>query len=232
MEFDMELKDYIAESFNKAYGYKIKIAADCGAEQMSMLENCLKKYNLVSASAWKRAPIQENPMEFVRHKGAQFTSEVCSTDVVLKYPVNERILEVWIGVHMGLGHDRVLVYGDKEPRKLETENAAARTTHNKDREVTVEDAVLNDADQAHYEMQNPDMDGVFFGEEYNKKFLEELKKIRAEKGSKYFSNYPTKGQLMGDDLRPMWDTLHGMANMGRGLENKEVDVISQSGRRN
>jgi methionyl-tRNA synthetase len=25
MEFDMELKDYIAESFNKAYGYKIKI---------------------------------------------------------------------------------------------------------------------------------------------------------------------------------------------------------------
>jgi hypothetical protein len=232
MEFVMELKDYIAESFNKVYGYKVKIAADCGAEQMSMLENCLKKYNLVSASAWKRTPIEESPMEFVRHKGAHFTSEVCSTDVVLKYPVNERILEVWIGVHMGLNHDRVLVYGDKEPRKLEAESAAQRTANDQDRDADMDQAALTNEDQAHYEMQNAGLDGLFFGEEYNKKFLEELQKIRAEKGSKYFSNYPTKDQIMGDNLRPMWDHITGMANMGRGFEQKEADVISQASRRN
>ena len=96
-----ELKDIINESFNKEYGYRIKIASDCGADHMSKLENALQKYNLVSATPWKRLPIQENPIEFQREKGAKFTSEVCSTDVVLKYPVNARILEVFVAVNLG-----------------------------------------------------------------------------------------------------------------------------------
>jgi hypothetical protein len=230
-----QLTDYLTESFNKEYGYRVKIAADCGAEHLTKLENCLQKYNLVSATKWKRAPIQENPAEFVRHKGAQFTSEVCSSDVILKYPVNERILEVWLAVHMGLDHSRVLVYGVKEPRRLEADNTAERTAHNKDRTVTEKDAVLNKEDQTHYEMQNEDVDqtGALFGEEFNKRFLEELKKIKAEKGDKYFSNYPTKDQIMGEDLRAMWDNITGVPNMGRGTETtKEVDVVSQSSRRN
>ena len=83
-------------------------------------------------------------------------------------------------------------------------------------------------------MQNPDLykDGPFFGEEFNKKFLDELAKIKAEKGADYFRNYPNKDELMGEDLKPLWATIHNTANMGKGIENKEVDVISQSARRN
>lgn len=231
----MQLKDFIAESFKKEYAYRVKFACDCGPEHMTKLENCLQKYNLVSAAPWKRTPIQENPMEFVRAKGAKFVSEVCSTDVVLKYPTNPRILEVWLAVNMGIDHERVLVYDVKEPRKLEADNAAERTAYNKDRTVTEDDAVLaNDDSQAHYEMQNEGLeDGVYFGEEYNKKFLDTLAKIKADKGADYFKNYPTKDEIMGDNLKPMWDTLHGVANMGQGAEStKEVDVISQSSRRN
>ena len=99
-----ELKDIINESFSKEYGYRVKIAADCTADHMSKLESALQKYNLVSATPWKRLPIQENPLEFQRHKGANFTSEVCSTDVIVKYPVNSRILEVFIAVNLGLDH--------------------------------------------------------------------------------------------------------------------------------
>jgi hypothetical protein len=228
-----QLKDYLSESFNKEYGYRVKIAADCGADHMDRLEGALQKYNLVSATAWKRTPIEENPTEFVRHKGVSITSEVCSTDVILKYPVNERILEVWLAVNMGLDHNRVLVYGVKEPRRMEADNAAERTKYNKDRTVTEKDALLNNEDQTHYEMQNEDLDFATFGEEYNKQFLEELQKIRAEKGDKYFSNYPSKDQIMGEDLRHMWDHITGLPNMGRGNEaTKEVDVISQSSRRN
>jgi hypothetical protein len=171
-------------------------------------------------------------MEFVRAKGVKMISEVCSTDVVLKYPVHERILEVWLAVHLGLDHDRVLCYNVKDPRRLEADNAAERTEYNKDRSVTEKDAVLATEDQTHYEMQNENLDFATFGEEYNKKFLDTLAKIKAEKGADYFKNYPTKDEIMGDNLKPMWDTLHGQANMGRGLENKEVDVISQSARRN
>lgn len=228
----MQLKDFIAESFKKEYAYRVKFACNCGPEQMTTLENCLQKYNLVSAAPWKRTPIQENPMEFVRAKGMKFVTEVSSTDIVLKYPINPRILEVWLAVNMGLDHDRVLAYDVKEPRKLEADNAAERTEFNKDRSVTEKDSILANEDQTHYEMQNEDLDFATFGEEYNKKFLDTLAKIKAEKGADYFRNYPTKDEIMGDNLKPMWDTLHGQANMGRGVENKEVDVISQSSRRN
>ena len=47
--------------------------------------------------------------------------------------------------------------------------------------VTEEDAVLNNEEQNHYEMQNEDLDFAVFGEEYNQKFLAELERIKAEK---------------------------------------------------
>ena len=230
----MQLRDFITESFKKEYSFRVKIAADCKPEHLDIIENCLAKYNVVSVASFKRSPIQENPMEFVRAKGVKLVSEVCSTDVVLKYPVHERILEVWLAVHLGLDHDRVLCYNVKDPRKLESDNAAARVANDKDRSVTEDDAVLaKDDGQSHYEMQNEGLeDAVYFGEEYNKKFLDTLAKIKADKGADYFKNYPTKDEIMGDNLKPMWDTLHNQANMGRGVENKEVDVISQSSRRN
>ena len=33
---------------------------------------------------------------------------------------------------------------------------------------------------------------------------------------------------MGDNLRPMYDTIMNVANMGAGQEGKEVDVIDQA----
>jgi hypothetical protein len=230
----MQLRDFITESFKKEYSFRVKIAADCKPEHLDIIENCLAKYNVVSVASFKRSPIQENPMEFVRAKGVKLISEVCSTDVILKYPVHERILEVWLAVHLGLDHDRVLCYNVKDPRKLEADNAAERTEYNKDRTVTEDDSVLGKEDQTHYEMQNEGVaDIAYFGEEYNKKFLDTLAKIKAEKGADYFKNYPTKDEIMGDNLKPMWDTLNNGVNMGRGTEStKEVDIISQSSRRN
>jgi len=227
----MKLKEYITESFNKEYGYRLKFAADCGSDQMDMLEKCLDKYNLVSATPFKRTPIEENPKEFFRAKGTTCTSEVCSTDIILKYPVNERILEVWLAVNMGLDHERVIALGIKEPRRIESEIAQQRATDDVDRQVSEEDALLNDENMEHYEAQNEEIDfkANFFGEEYNKKFLDELAKIKKEKGPSYFSNYPTKEQLMGKDLEELGAQIHGMPNMGRGTESqKQVSNHSQA----
>ena len=232
-----ELKDIITESFNKEYGYRIKLARDCTAEDLSKLESALQKYDLVSATPWKRLPIQENPLEFQRLKGVNVTSEVCSTDVVLKYPVNERILEVYVAVCCGCDHERVIVYGVNNPKRIESEVAEERLANDKDRQVEVPEAVLDEvdssADQDHYVAQQEGIkDGPLFGEEYNAKFLAELEKIKAEKGADYFRNYPSKDELMGDNLRPMYDALTGMPNMGRGAENsKAIDVVPQSGSR-
>jgi len=226
----MNLKDYITESFKKEYGYRVKFAHDCGANEMDVLEKCLAKYNLVSATPFKRQPIQENPVEFQRAKGASFTSEVCSSDIILKYPVNERILEVWLAVNMGIDHERVICQGVKEPRRLESDMAAERLEADEDRFVSEEDAELAKEEMAHYENENEDVDYAVFGEEYNAKFLAELQKIKAEKGADYFRNYPSKDEIMGDNLRVMHDDMMGKPNMGRGAEqSKQVTTISQSG---
>ena len=232
-----ELKDIITESFNKEYGYRIKLARDCTADDLSKLENALQKYNLVSATPWKRLPIQENPIEFKRLKGLSVTSEVCSTDVVLKYPVNERILEVYVAVACGCDHERVIVMGVNNPKRIESEVAEERLANDKDRQVEVPEAVLDEvdssADQDHYEAQQEGVtDGPLFGEEHNAKFLAELEKIKAEKGADYFRNYPSKDGIMGDDLQAMHDNLTGKAHGGLAPEAKHVDVVSQSSRRN
>jgi hypothetical protein len=227
----MELKNYITESFSKEYGYRIKFAADCGSEHMDMLEKCLAKYNLVSATPFKRTPIEENPMEFYRIKGTECTSEVCSTDVILKYPVNERILEVWCAVNLGMDHARVLAYNVKDPRRIESEMAEEKAKADEDRRVSEEDAVLNNEDQAHYEKQNEDINfaEAHFGEEYNKKFLDELQKIKDEKGIEYFRTYPDKDQIMGKDLEELGAQMHGLPNMGRGTESqKQVSNNAQT----
>ena len=87
-------------------------------------------------------------------------SEVSSTDIVLKYPVNERILEVWLAVNLGLDHERVLCYGVKDPRRIESEMAEIRHEQDKDRYVSEEDAEFNKEEQAHYENENMDMDNI------------------------------------------------------------------------
>ena len=229
----MELKQYISEAFSKEYGFRVKIAADCGSNHMDIIEKCLAKYNLVSAAPFKRTPIEENPQEFLRAKGAKFTSEVCSTDIVLKYPVNDRILEVWLAVNLGLDHERVLCYGVKEPRRLEADMAAERLEADEDRFVNEEDSALAKEEMEHYAIDDEFVeDGPLFGEEFNKKFLDELNKIKAEKGADYFRNYPSKDELMGDALRPTYDTIVGTPNMGRGAEStKQVDNIAQHGTR-
>ena len=163
-----ELKDIITESFNKEYGYRIKLARDCSADDLAKLESALQKYNLVSATPWKRLPIQENPIEFQRLKGLNIVSEVCSTDVVLKYPVNERILEVYVAVACGCDHENVIVYGVNNPKRIESEMAEERLANDKDRQVETPEAVLDEvdssADQDQYEAQQGEVkEGPLFG---------------------------------------------------------------------
>lgn len=148
----------------------------------------------------------------------------------------ERILEVYVAVCCGCDHERVIVMGVDNPKRVESEMAEERLANDKDRQVEVPEAILDEVDssaeQDHYEAQQGETDGPLFGEEYNAKFLAELEKIKAEKGADYFRNYPSKDGIMGDDLQAMHDTITGKAHGGLAPEAKHVDVISQSSRRN
>ena len=226
----MQFKDYLTESLNKEYSYRVKIAADCNADHLAVIEKALGKYNVISVADFKRKPISENPVEFARTKGVKLVSEVCSTDIVTGYPVNPRILEVWLAVNLGLDHDRVLCYDVKEPRRHFADQAEERLENDKDRQVSEEDAVLNNEEQEHYEIDEDESKDYGYGEEHNAKFIAELQKIKSEKGEDYFRNYPSKDDLMGDTLRATYDSLVNTPNMGAGQESsKEVTTINQSG---
>ncbi len=217
----MQLKDYLQESFDKQYAYRVKVACDCGSEHMDILEKALQKYKFVKATAWKRTPIEENPVEFVRAKGVHMITEVSSTDIVINYPVNQRILEVWLAVNFGLPHERVLVYGIKEPRMTQNDQSGERAKADEDRAPDQEKSLLSSEFKSHDEE-------LLFGEQYNKKFLDELAKLKKEKGDDYFRNYPTKDEIMGDALKPTYDTIMNTPNMGAGREStKQVDDTSQ-----
>lgn len=226
--------DYLAESFSKEYHYCVKIAHDCGDDHLDIMESCLQKYNLVTVAAWRRTPIQENPADFTRLKGVKLVSEVCTTDITLKYPVNPRILEVWLAVNLGLDHERVIAYDVKEPRYKQNQMAADRQAHNLDREITHEDSMLAQGDNQEHgyyaeHQLDDDLEGTYFGEAYNERFLAELKRIRDEKGADYFRHYPTRDEIMGDNLKPTWDTLHNGVNQGQGAEgSKTVSVNNQN----
>lgn len=231
------LKEFLQEAEAKTYAYRIKIAGECNAESTTILESSLQKYELVSISPWKRSPIEQNPQAFVKYKGARFTTEVCDTDIELKYPVREKILEVYLAANLGIDLDRIICYGIKESRKIAADLATARMAKDKDRRVSIDDSVMSEdseQDQSHYDLENVWRDEpVLYGEQHNEKVLKELKRIKAEKGADYFSNYPSKSELMGDNNWSLWNDLHNKPNMGMTNElGKEVDVISQSSRRN
>lgn len=226
----MQFKDYLTESLNKEYSYRVKIAADCTADHLAVIEKALSKYNVVSVADFKRKPISENPVEFARIKGVKLVSEVCSTDIVTGYPVNPRILEVWLAVNLGLDHSKVLCYDVKEPRRQFADQAEERLENDKDRQVTEEDAVLNAEEQEHYEIDEDESKDYGYGEAHNARFIAELEKIKAEKGEDYFRNYPSKDDLMGDTLRATYDSIVNTPNMGAGQESsKEVTTITQDG---
>lgn len=224
----MKLRDYIQESLSKEYHYVVKIAKNCTADDTTVMEKALEKYKFSNATPWKRLPIQENPMEFARLKGARFTSEVCSSTVTLGYPVNERILEVFLAVQMGVPYERVIVYPAKDPRVAEFAAAEERAADDVDRYPDPEEALLGEE-----EMSDSDENILLYGEDFNEAFLAELARIKAEKGADYFRVYPSKDNLMGQKHAGLIDDLMNTPNMGKGAEaGKEVDVISQSARRN
>lgn len=209
-------KQYITESFNKTFNYRIKFAADLDNDAGKRIEEVLGKYGVESVSSVKTSPIQEEPLDF-KYKKINGPVPVSSFDVVLKYPMNERLLEVWMGVHMGIEPEYVVVQGIESPRQLEDNLAKERIEMDKDRYADMDEAELVKDEQAHYENEQQflDLDELgLYGGEFNEKFVSELKKIRDEKGADYFRNYPSKSMMMGDDLKGLADAV-GLAQQPR-----------------
>lgn len=235
-----KFKDILNESFNKNVAYRIKFAFDCDAGTMDMLEKSLAKYQFESATPWNKTPIQKNPIDF-KNRPLDGPAEVCSTDVVIRYPINERLLEVLLALEMGVEPERIIVSPIDSPRVLVADNEADRVEYDADRQVSEEDAELNKEEQEHYQMENQDVEAKgeslkyeqinqilvkdlsLYGIDLNKELMKKVQELKDSKGENYYNHYPSKDEVMGDNLKPLFDILYKQHSYGAEPKHTEIN---------
>ena len=110
-------KEYLSEN-QKEYKYKIKLAVeDVTPRMLDKLEMALSRYSIKSASAFKRTPIQESPLDFPNIKNMP----VYISEVVTAYPASRDFLETYISGVLGLSEQAVVVYSENDPREYTTQ---------------------------------------------------------------------------------------------------------------
>ena len=159
---------YVAESKTE-YIYTVKFAVpDMTDEMVDKLEAGLLRYDLKKASAFRKTPIQENPLDFPNvHNVPVFIS-----DIELGYPASLDFLRVHIANLLTISPQMVAVYSENDPRQIETDLFVDRTSPKyKEKYKT---RLGSDYEEIPGE-------GEGYGDKYNITFLKELEKVRKER---------------------------------------------------
>jgi hypothetical protein len=157
---------YVAET-KTAYKYVLKFAVNEMTDAMvDSLETSLKKYDLKSASSFRKTPIQESPLDFPNVKN----TPVFICDLVLGYPGSLDFLRTYVCNNLGISPGQLAVYSENDPRQIETDLYLDRNSPEF---------------KAKYKTQlGSDYEGgeaVPYGEAYTTGFLKELEQVRKER---------------------------------------------------
>lgn len=165
---------YVAEN-KTVYNYVLKFAVhEMDDNKVDTLEACLKKYDLKSASAFRKTPIQESPLDFPNARN----TEVFSCDIALGYPASLDFLRIYICNNLGMSPALLAVYSDNDPRQIETDLYVDRSSP----EFKEKYKTRLGSD---YE---PEDNSNLVGEKHNIEFLKELEKVRKERATTTVEN--------------------------------------------
>lgn len=161
------LSAYLVES-KKEYKFTLKFACDeIDDDMLDKLEDCLFKYDIVSASAFKDTPIQENPLDFPNVK----CSKVHISQIVLCYPVTGDMLRNYLSKQLNINEQSIAVYGEKDPRAVYTAEYLDRNSEDfKERYVAKIGTEPDDIEEK-----------AAYGEEAISNFLKDLATTRKER---------------------------------------------------
>lgn len=165
---------YVAEN-KKEYKYVLKFAVnEMQDSQIDILESCLKKYELKEASAFRKTPIQESPLDFPNVKN----TPVFICDVTLGYPGSLDFLRTHLCNSLGISPSQLAVYSENDPRQIETDLFLERNSPEfKEKYKT---ALGSDYEESG--------DKDMYGEKYNMSFLKELDKVKKERNTVVVEN--------------------------------------------
>ena len=157
---------YVAET-KTDYNYVLKFAVqEMSDEMIDMLESCLKKYELVKASAFRKTPIQESPLDFPNIKN----TPVFTCDLTMGYPASLDFLRTFLCNNMGISPAQLAVYSDNDPRQIETDLYLDRNSPEFKKKYKTR--LGSDYEET---------ETVPYGEKYNTSFLQVLEKVSKER---------------------------------------------------
>lgn len=201
MEEKKSFIHYVAET-KKDYKYVLKFAVNDMTDGMiDVLESALQKYGLKQASAFRKSPILENPLDFPNVKN----TAVYICDITLEYPSSLDFLRTYICNNLDMSPQQLAVYSSNDPRQIETDLFVDRTSP--EYKEKYEPRLGSD-----YE-QTPDADKLY-GEKYNVEFLKELEKIRKEREiTRVESPLSHKEKIDHSTLTPNYDGFNDDKNL-------------------
>lgn len=110
-------KEYLSES-DIDYLYTLKLAVnDVTPGMIDNLEMALSKYQLKSASSFKKTPIQQSPLDFPNVKNCP----VFISEIVMAYPGSIDFMRFLIANALHISEQSVAVYTENDPRKYTTD---------------------------------------------------------------------------------------------------------------
>lgn len=196
---DKSFTKYFAET-KTDYKYVLKFAVnEMNDDMIDKLEACLKKYDLKSASSFRKTPIQESPLDFPNIKN----TEVFICDLTLGYPGSLGFLQTYICNNMGISPAQVVVYSENDPRQIETDLYLDRNSPEyKSKYITRLGSDYEDSEKPLY------------GSEYNISFLKELDKVSKERNDTAVLNPLSKDASVNHgDLPKGYDDYNDAKNL-------------------
>ncbi len=161
---------YVAETKTE-YNYVLKFAVqDMTDKMVDCLETCLKRYELNTASAFRKTPIQESPLDFPNVKN----TPVYICDISMGYPASLDFLRTYVCNSLDISLALLAVYSECDPRQIETDLFLDRNSP----EYKKSYKARLGAD--YIETDDVTIKGAY-GETYNIGFLQELEKVRKER---------------------------------------------------
>jgi hypothetical protein len=160
---------YVAERKTE-YKYILKFAVDEMTDIMiDQLEAGLAKYDVKSASSFRKTPIQESPLDFPNVKN----TAVFICNLTLGYPGSLDFLRTYICNCMAISPACLAVYSENDPRQIETDLYIDRNSDEYKKKYKTR--LGSDPEETG--------DKDLYGEKYNVSFLKELEKVRKERES-------------------------------------------------
>lgn len=187
--FNKSFRDYIKEN-HREYHVRVKTISPLEDDSMEIMERVLQKYVPIDIDGPTKTIIQKHPLDFTDIRNA----EVYIVDITTELPVSAYVLQQELKLALDIPEKYIVVRSTNDPLEVETQRMASNDEINMQAmEKGLEPEARLSTKSAYDTDELQELEEPAYGDEYNKNFLEILKKVSSER-----IHFPTK--LVSNEL--------------------------------